>query len=69
MVFSCHVIKHGEDRDRFFSWRWVITQKTLRLMGRRFSTVRKVKDWNKLLREVAESPLLEMCKTHLDVAT
>lgn len=42
MGFSCLVSEYGEDRDRFFSWRQVVTQKTRRVMGKRFFTVRKV---------------------------
>lgn len=42
MGFSCLVSKYREDRDRFFSWRQVVTQKTLRVIGKRFFTARKV---------------------------
>ena len=35
-------------------------------MQKNFSTVRMMEDWNRLPREVVESPFMEIFRTHLD---
>jgi len=41
-------------------------RKFLTNMQKNFSTVRMMEDWNRLPREVVESPFMEIFRTHLD---